>query len=163
LDLANETGDRSGKAWALTYLGHIYRVLEKFSNANEAYQESLDIRMALNQPNLAMEPLAGLAMVSLKRGEISAAQKVVNEILGYLDEGGTLDGTEEPMRVWLTCYRVLQTAQDLRASSVLENSYQLLQERARKISDESMSRMFFENIPCHAEIMKAWKDYQSVE
>ena len=163
LDLAGEAGDRSGKAWALTYLGHIYLEMGLHSKASEAYHESLDIRKALNQPDLTMEPLAGLAQVSLKQGKLSAAQKIVDEILGYLDEGGTLDGAEEPMRVWLTCYRVLQAAQDLRAPSILENSYQLLQERAQKISDESMRRKFFENIPCHAEIVKAWQDYQSLE
>jgi Tfp pilus assembly protein PilF len=163
LELAGETGDRSGKAWALTYLGHIYLALDKFSNAAESYQESLDIRKALNQPNLAMEPLAGLAQVSLKQAEISTALGVVKEILGYLDEGGTLDGAEEPMRVWLTCYRVLQAIQDPRALPILENSYQLLQERAEKISDESIRRKFFENISCHSEIVKAWQDYQSLK
>jgi tetratricopeptide (TPR) repeat protein len=160
LDLADETGDRSGKAWALTYLGHIYLEMGLYSKASEAYKESLDIRNALNQPNLAMEPLAGLAQVSLKQKEISTAQKVVEEILGYLDEGGTLDGAEEPMRVWLTCYRVLKAAQDPRASYILENSYQLLQERAQKISDEGIRCKFFENIPCHAEIIKVWQEHQ---
>jgi hypothetical protein len=101
-----------------------------------------------------------LAQVSLKQGEIFNAMEVVKQILDYLDDGGTLDGAEEPMRVWLTCYRVLQAANDLRASSILENSYQLLQERAQKISDESMRRKFFKNIPCHSEIVKAWQDCQ---
>jgi tetratricopeptide (TPR) repeat protein len=160
LDLADETGDRSGKAWALTYLGHIYLEMNLYSKASEAYKQSLDIRKALNQQNLAMEPLAGLARVSLKQEEIFTAQKVVDQILGYLNEGGSLDGAEEPMRVWLTCYQVLQAAQDPRAFSILENSYQLLQERAQKINNEGMRCKFLENIPYHAEIIKVWQEHQ---
>jgi class 3 adenylate cyclase/tetratricopeptide (TPR) repeat protein len=96
LDQADETGDKSGKAWALTYLGHIYVAQGEFSKASQAYQKSMDIRSDLDQCNLAMESLAGLARLSLKQGNISAAQKYVEEILTYLDEGGSLDGTEEP-------------------------------------------------------------------
>ncbi len=160
LDLAGQTGDRSGKAWALTYLGNIYVAMGEFSNAAEAYQASFDIRNALSEHDLAMEPLAGLARVSLKRGDISAARKNVAEILNYLDGGGSLDGTEEPLRVWLTCYRVLQAAQDPRAFSILENAHKLLKERASKISDHSMRQKFLENIPYHSEIVKVLQQHQ---
>ncbi|MEK6256092.1 MAG: tetratricopeptide repeat protein, partial [Chloroflexota bacterium] len=163
LELASQTGDRSGKAWSLTYLGNTYLEIGKLSNASEAYQAAIDIRNTLKQHNLAMEPLAGLARVSLKRGNISAARKDVGEFLNYLDGGGFLDGTEEPLRVWLTCYRVLQAVQDPRALSILENAHKLLKERASKISDDSMRQKFIENIPYHAEIVKVWQEHIGVK
>ena len=163
LDLAGETGDRSGKAWALTYLGHIYLELGKFSNASEAYRESINIRNLLNQHNLVLESLAGLAQVSLKQGDIADAQQYVEEIVTYLDGGGSLDGTGEPLRVWLTCYRVLEACQDSNAFSILENAHQLLTERANKISDDRMRQKFLENIPYHLEIMKDWQEHQRLK
>ncbi|MEN8242710.1 MAG: tetratricopeptide repeat protein [Chloroflexota bacterium] len=160
LDLASQTGDLSGKAWAHTYFGHIYVEMDEFSNAAEAYRESFEIRNSLNQHNLAMEPLAGLARVSIKQGDISTATKNVEKILNYLDGGGSLDGTEEPLRVWLTCYQVLQAVQDPRALSILDNAFQLLKGRERKISDDGMRKKFIENIPYHAEIVKIRQGHQ---
>jgi class 3 adenylate cyclase/tetratricopeptide (TPR) repeat protein len=160
LDLAGQTGDRSGKAWSLTYLGHIYVEMGELSKASAAYQASFDIRNSLKQHNLTMEPQAGLARVSMKQGDISAARKDVGDILNYLDGGGSLDGTEEPLRVWFTCYSFLQVAQDSRAISILENAHTLLMERAGKISDQEMRQKFIENIPFHSKIVKVWQQHQ---
>jgi hypothetical protein len=80
----------------------------------------------------------------------------VSEILAFLDEGGSLDGTEEPLRVWLTCYQVLEADQDHRARSILSHAYNLVMERAGRIKDESIRKKFLGNIPCHQEILSAW-------
>jgi predicted ATPase/class 3 adenylate cyclase len=161
LDLAREIGDRSGIAWLLTNLGHIRLEMDELEDASAAYREALDIRRSFIQPNLAMEPLAGLARVALKRGEVHTAHGYVNEILAYLDDGGTLDGAEEPLRVWLTCYRVLQADDDSRARSILDNAYQLLQERANRIHDDHLRRKFLDNIPYHREVVMAWDEHKN--
>ena len=87
----------------------------------------------------------------------------MEEIVTYLDGGGSLDGTGEPLRVWLTCYRVLEACQDLNAFSILENAHQLLTERANKISDDRMRQKFLDNIPYHLEIMKDWQEHQRLK
>jgi hypothetical protein len=61
----------------------------------------------------------------------------------------------------LTCYRVLEAAQDSKALSVLESAHELLSERADKISDQGMRHKFIENIPYHSKIMKVWQEHQS--
>jgi predicted ATPase/class 3 adenylate cyclase len=160
LELAREVGDRSGEAWAVTFLGHICYELGELEKALAEYQQALEIRRSLNQPNLAAEPLAGLARIALVREDLQAARERVEEILGYLEAGGSLEGAEEPLRVLMTCYRVLQAVQDSRAGDILEDAYQMLGERADRIPDENLRRKFLENIPHHQEISTAWRAHQ---
>jgi hypothetical protein len=91
--------------------------------------------------------------VSLAQGDLTRAQTQVEEILSYL-ETNTLAGTEEPFRIYLTCYRVLQANRDSRAKVILDTALRLLQEQAAKISDEDMRRSFLENVAAHREIVK---------
>lgn len=158
LKIAGETGDRTGEAWALTTLGHIQFEMGDLEAAKTNYQQALEIRQALKQPNLTTEPLAGLARIASQRGDWQAAQERVAEILAYLDGGGSLSGTEEPLRVLLTCCRVLTSAGDSQAQKILEEAYALLMERADKILDEDLRARFLENIPAHKEVMDAWRD-----
>ena len=158
--LARKTGDRSGVAWAFTFLGHVCLEMGFPDEADVSYQNALTIRQELKQKNLLIEPLAGLARVSQKRGEIALAQERVREILNYLDDGGILDGVEEPLRIWFTCFQVLQVTGDPRALEILEHTHGLLQKRASEIKDKSLRITFLEKVPHHAEIVKAWEDLQ---
>ncbi len=158
LEIAGETGDRSGEAWTLTSLGHIHFEIGDLAVAETNYQQAVEIRYELKQPNLATEPLAGLARIASQRGELQAAQEKVAEILAYLDAGGSLVGTEEPLRVLLTCCRVLKSVDDSRAAEVLTDAYALLMERADKITDEGLRTKFLENIPAHREVLDAWRN-----
>jgi DNA-binding SARP family transcriptional activator/predicted ATPase/Tfp pilus assembly protein PilF len=152
LHIAQEIGNRHVQGYALTRLGHALKGLGRLAEAAEVYQQALALRQELGQPNLAIEPLAGLARVSLAQGDALQAQAQVEEILNHI-ETGTLDGTDEPLRVYLTCYRVLVASQDLRAQGILSAAHRLLQERAAKIGDEDLRRSYLENVPAHREIL----------
>jgi hypothetical protein len=79
----------------------------------------------------------------------------VEKILGYREWGASGHGRfllSEPLRVYLTCYRVLQANDDPRADTILEEGYRFLQERATKISDEEERRSFLENVAANREI-----------
>ncbi len=65
-----------------------------------------------------------------------------------------LDGTREPFRVYLTCYRVLRVNQDPRADGILKIARSILQERAAKISDAEMQRSFLEKVATHRQILR---------
>lgn len=160
LELSRGTGDRNGEAWSLTCLGHAYFQSGKLSSAEDVYQNALAIRHALDQPNLASEPLAGLARICLALSQISAARVYLDEILEFLEGGGSLDGTDEPLRVYLTCYQILSAMEDVRADQILETAYQKLQRRAGLIPEESARRSFLEDIPYHQDILKAWESRQ---
>jgi predicted ATPase/class 3 adenylate cyclase len=156
LILTRETGDRSAEAWSLLCQGDAYFQMGAFSRAEGAYRESLDIRRSLEQPHLAAEPLAGLAQVALARADLPTARARVDAILAHLDGGGTLEGAEEPLQVYLVCYRVLQAQADPRAAAVLKTAYDLLQAQAGQIGDERMRSRFLEHVPTHREILAAW-------
>ena len=138
-------------AWA--FLGQAHQTRQSLPEAADAYRQALALRRELGQPHLVTEPLAGLARVCLIQGNPIEAQALVEEILGHL-ESHTLEGTEEPIRVYLTCYRVLTVNQDSRARELLDKAHTLLQERAGKIGDEEMRRSYLENVCAHYEIVQ---------
>ncbi len=155
--IAHETGDPSCEAWALTYLGHARLGLGEVESSLAAYAHALKTRRDLEQPNLAMEPLAGLARCELAREDVTAALRHVEGIFTHLDGGGNLDGTDEPMRVYLTVYDVLHSARDPRAMKVLREAWDILQERASKIKDAALRLTFLEKVPYHKGIQAAWE------
>jgi tetratricopeptide (TPR) repeat protein len=155
--IVQDIGDRFIQGYALTFLGHAQAGLGHLKEAADAYQQALILRQELGERHLAIEPLAGLVRVSLIQGDLTHAQAQVEEILSYLETDPAIEGTEEPLRVYLTCYRMLRANQDPRAKVVLTTAYSLLQERAVKISDEALRRSFLENMAAHREIVKEWE------
>jgi len=153
LEIAQELGAREFEASAVTHLGHALAGLGHLAEATAAYRQSLALRHDLGQPHLATEPKAGLARVCLIQENPSEAQALVEEILGHL-ESHTLEGTEEPIRVYLTCYRVLAANQDPRAGELLNTAYNLLQARAAQMNDEGMRCSYLENVSAHREIVQ---------
>jgi len=156
LSLGEELGVRDLQAWATTSLGRALAGLGHLAEATRAYEQALDLRRQLDQPVLAAEPLAGLARVFLAQGELVQAQARVEEILHHL-EGGTLDGTDEPFLVYLSCYRVLRASGDTRAQEVLRTAHCLLQERAARIGDQETRCSFLQNVAAHREIVEEYE------
>ncbi|MGB0387085.1 MAG: tetratricopeptide repeat protein, partial [Ardenticatenaceae bacterium] len=111
LRIGQEIGSLYVQAYALTFLGHAQVALGDLAQATTTYQQALKLRQEMGLPHLAMESLAGLARIALLKGQLEEAISDVNQILEYLSSPlATLGGTEEPLRIYLTCYRVLQTA-----------------------------------------------------
>jgi len=156
LRIAQEIGERRWQGFALTNLGHALEGQGLMAEAAQSYRQAVEIRGELGERNLAIESLAGLARASLGQKDLSLALTHVEEILDHLEDK-TLDGTDEPFRIYLTCYRVLRANQDPRAQDVLAEAHRLLQERAARISDEETRRLFLENVTAHREIVEAWE------
>jgi tetratricopeptide (TPR) repeat protein len=155
------TGYDYRTATDLTRLGHALAALGETHEAAAAYQEALDLRREMGQRHLAPEPLAGLARVALGQENPKRALAYVHEILCHLATGGpstgsgcNIDGTDEPLRIYLTCYHVLHTNTDPRADEILQAAHSLLQERAAKIDDEELRRSYRENVTAHREIVE---------
>jgi len=62
----------------------------------------------------------------------------------------------EPMRLYLSCLRVLQAWQDPRANALLMTAYQLLQERAAKLPDEAGRQAFLHGIPSNRALLREY-------
>jgi tetratricopeptide (TPR) repeat protein len=141
------------EAEGLIWLGHGWMGLGRPDKALDAYRESLRLRRELDQEHLAMGVLAGMARAAVSQNEIESALGNVAEILSYLDGGGSLTGTWEPLRIYLTCYQVLDLTGDVRAGEILERAYQMMQEWAGRIPDDEARRKYLEYVPWHREIV----------
>jgi tetratricopeptide (TPR) repeat protein len=163
LQITHEIGNRTIEGYALTYLGHAQAGLGHLPDAATTYQEAFTLRQQLDTMNLAMEPLAGLARLCLAQGDLPQAVAHVEQILSHL-ENDSLEGTLEPVRIYLTCYRILQANESEgapagsrlnrgREEEILHTAHQLLQERAAKISSKKIRRMYLENVTAHRELV----------
>ncbi len=149
LKLKREIGDRRGEGYSLTYLGMALEGLGELEVAVAAYQEALDLRREIGQDAYAMDDLAGLARVALRRDEEAGALAHAEEILTWIAENG-VEGIEYPVRVYLTIANVLEAAgRRERAADVLDEAYRFLQRRAAQISDAEVRRAFLEHVPLH--------------
>jgi tetratricopeptide (TPR) repeat protein len=163
LRVAQEMGERSRQAEALCNLGHARMGLRQLPGAAEAYGQALALRLELEQTNYAMEAVAGLARVALACDDAVEALDYAEQILHHIETTGpapdsecSFEGADEPLRIYLTCYRVLRTNDDARAEEVLEQAHHLLQDLAAKIGDEELRRSFLENVRAHREIVEAY-------
>ena len=154
--IAQQVGAKYEQGLALTHLGHALLSLGQLNQAADAYGQALTIRRALGDLDLVMEPLAGLAFVSLAQDNLAQAQAHIEEILSYVAHS-SLDGADEPFRVYWACYRVLQATRDPRAMNVLKTAYNLLQAQAAKMPDTDARRAFLANVAVHREIIRAWR------
>ena len=163
LELTTKIGERSGQAWALLYKGHAHLLARQIPPGKEAFQDSVRIREELGQPGLATEPQAGLILLALETGDLERAGEWTESILAHLQSGGTLDGTEEPLRIHLACYRALALRKDPRSRGVLQAAARLLEAQVSKFRDEEARRMYVQNVPWRLAVREAWRAEQAGE
>ena len=140
------------RAIALKNLGHALSGLGKYYEAQEKYQQALILHKELMQPHLTPEPLAGLALAAMAQGSVDQAFSFVKQILTHLEET-PLNGPDQPIWIYLVCYRVLQTHQNPRAGDILSSAYNLLQARAASIEDEVLRESYLRNVKSNREII----------
>jgi DNA-binding SARP family transcriptional activator len=155
LAVARELETRAGESHPLCCLGHALLALNRPQAAAEAYTQSVKLHREAGNVHLAMEPLAGLIRVALAQDDVPQALAYAEEIVAHLAQG-SLDGTGEPIRVQLTLFQALATAQDPRTYQVLAAAHQSLMARAAKIGDPARRQLFLENVPAHREVRAAW-------
>lgn len=157
LGIAHQIGHQQFEARALTFLGHALTGLGRLEEAETVYEQAVRLRRALHQEHLALEPFAGPARVAHAHGDLPQARAHVADMLTYLATG-TLGGTFEPLRVYLTCYQVLRAVDDPHATAVLRTAYGALRERADAIGDAETRRSFVENVTVHRALARAYTE-----
>jgi tetratricopeptide (TPR) repeat protein len=160
-DAAVETGQHELEAYARMVAGHAELALGRHDAAREAYLRSRDLLQSLKmRPQQVLDPVSGLARVALAQGRLDEAMAHVEPLLAHVAAGGTFDGTEEPLVLPLTCYRVLRAVGDPRADGTLATAVAELQAQAARIGDLRARRRFLERVPHHRELMAAWERCQ---
>ena len=130
-------------------------LLNDLQQAKESFLSSIAIRNDLGQPGLMTEPMAGLIQTALLQHDTVLAMIEAEKIMSYLARGGTLEGTEEPLRVYYACYLALENTQDPRSHDMLRTAIQLLEAQSSKLRDEGSRKWFVENIPWRFALQKA--------
>jgi class 3 adenylate cyclase/tetratricopeptide (TPR) repeat protein len=162
LRVAQDVGSQHLEARASTQIGHHHWRAGLLDEAASSYWEALTLHRKLGAHNLAMEPMAGMARVALDRERLDQARLYTEEILTYLALI-TLDGAEEPLRVYLTCYEVLEAMGDARAAIWLARAHTLLHNQAAQIDDLDRRSAFLEGVPTHQAIEAAWGSRGAIE
>jgi tetratricopeptide (TPR) repeat protein len=158
LALTQQINNLNGEAWAFTYLGHALLAQEQWPEAAAAYHAAVRIRNQLEQSVMAAEPLAGLAQISFIQGNVEEACQILEPVLEMLAAGSKFEGADEPIRIYFSCYKVLDALNDDRALSVLEKGYAALHARAAQIPDETIRKRFIAEISHHHQIQTAWEN-----
>lgn len=153
LELAQELDIPREQGFAHIFLAHNLAGTGMLTEAESAYRAARSTWESLGDHSRAMEAVAGLARVALGRDNLDEALAHVETILAHL-ENSNLEGADDPVRVYLACYDVLQAAADPRAPAILDAAGHLLQERAAKIGDPNLRLSFLENIPSHRQLRR---------
>jgi tetratricopeptide (TPR) repeat protein len=170
LTLAQELNQPDQQANSLLYAAHALLNLDKVEEAGKNYSEALELAKQSKDNHQVIEIQAGLAMTYLAQNHPTQALEAVEEILDQVavedlvsPEGALrirytrLEGLNEPFRVLLTCYRVLQALNDRRAELILGAAYQLLREQTDRLPAGPAQTNYLEAIPVHRELRRIYE------
>lgn len=140
------------------HLGHIFVALGAFTAAAEVYETAVTHHRQLGQQHLAVEGVAGQARAALGLGQLTRALALVVGVLAQtgLDWEHGLPGTEEPLRIYFTCYQVLAANGDPRAGELLGKAHRFLRQRAAQIVDLPQRNRYLNEVAAHRAIQTEW-------
>ena len=113
----------------------------------------------MDQVHLKPEPQAGLARIAVLENKLKEALELVDQILRVFEDYD-MNGCEEPLRVYMTCFRVLEANHDPRGEDILNKAYALLEQRASMIEEPDLRKSFLENVEVNKEIIKAFENFK---
>jgi tetratricopeptide (TPR) repeat protein len=165
---------------AQTQLARAQAGLNQLTEAIENYHQARDLFSELGQDNLYMEVLAGLALAYLANGDQADALSCVEQIMQHFeaheaaqmqaresdlratsesasDAVPGLEGTSDPLWIYLSCYRVFKANQDERQHRILSAAYNLIEGQAKKIEDADLRYSFLNNVKVNLEISSEFK------
>lgn len=155
VERARAAGDLFALSRILNVYGNCLADLKLWEPARTAFHESSALMAQMGIPDEEFESVTGLARIALVHGSLDAAYHEIIPALEFV-ETRTIVYAEEPMRPYWTLYLVLQARGDANANALLERAYALLQERAVKITDETLRRSYLENVAWNRELIEAW-------
>jgi tetratricopeptide (TPR) repeat protein len=159
--ISGMAGLKPWEAISMTYLGHAWYGQGDLEKALDFFTQGLYLRREIKQTNLTMEPLAGMAEIELQKGNIEAAREYLEEILSFLDEGGSLDGIDQPFRVYTSCCRMMIKLGHPNTGKFIQNAYQTMQTQANKITNPKSRDSFLTRVPCHQEMTRLYKSAEA--
>ncbi len=146
-------GDRWAEAAAQRVAGQAALAQGRLADAAPRLQAAQVQFEALGQPALALEATAVRAELALAQGDVAGAATQARAVLAALDGGLSLEGTDEPLRVWCSTWRALHAAGDARAAEALARGRAELQRRAGAITSAARRAHFLRAVPVHRALL----------
>jgi len=157
IDLADAIEMPIVAAYGYDFQGHALLASGRVDEATQAYLQALHLREQKGFTIMGFESRAGLARAALARGDRKSAAAWVEPIAEHI-LNATLEGPEEPLRVYWTVYQVMRTVNDPRQNFILQSAVALIHARAERISDANSRRLYLTQIEAHRELLQASTD-----
>jgi len=154
--------DRDLQAVILKTMGDAHASAGDAAAAVQAYEASLAMFRDIGRTTMLAEPQAGLAGLALAAGHIDVALGHVQKIIGRLDGGGSLEETEEPLWILLTCHQVLRAAGAPRDEEFLVLAHERLMAQLEAL-DETERETFLGNVPSNRATQAAWNEIMATK
>jgi tetratricopeptide (TPR) repeat protein len=139
--------DQFGLAAGKLYLGLAYEQHGDFQAAQDWFYQAAQVCTRLSIPSSAMDCQAGLARCALMQGDLPSAEALVRELWVYLREHQAI-ALEFPFLAYQTCIMVFeQCRQFQQMSEALRTGYELLVEKANRISEFTWREVYLQEIP----------------
>lgn len=162
IELANAIEMPTMAAYGYDFQGHALLASGRAGEAEAAYLQALQIREQLGLTILGFESRAGLARVALARGDEKTAAVWAAPIAEHI-LNATLEGPEEPLRIYWTVYQVMRSANDPRQELVLQRAVALIRTRAERISDANGRLLYLTQVEAHRKLLQASNHVNRIE
>ncbi len=153
LRMAQRDEDREVEADCHLLRGQIYIHMQEFAQAMSAFQQALALFVAMGEPNAALLPRAGIAVIHWLQQDFEAARAAIDKVVDQI-QTFTERTSFYPEILYLSCYHVLKAVQDARADDVLRNGYDRVLQQAAKLLNPNWRRAYFEEVGAVREIMR---------
>jgi tetratricopeptide (TPR) repeat protein len=119
LTIATEIGNQNWEINARLILGQALTELEKPEEAAPFFQQVLELYDKNGEVAKKTEPLAGLARLALRNGDLNQARRYLEELLSLAIQPQALFTSKfQPFLVYSICYEVLDAAKDPRRKQI---------------------------------------------
>ena len=140
-----------GDGWLL--LGLAQEGLNDRVKAKHAYEQARRVHEQTGHEAGVIEARAGMARCRLASGQINAAKTEIETCLAWLTPHGAL-GINQPVRLYLTAYCILQAANCAEAADeALNTGLALLRHRADNIGNDEWRNSFLEKVVENQELL----------
>ena len=156
VERAKASASRDLEAAAFLHLGVAHSRLGHGVEARATLTRSRDLFVQNGGEHYAVDPIAALAFLDLAEGDAERAMEGVEHVLAFTAAGGELTAIEEPFRVRLECFTVLDQLGDPRARAILEESQATLLASSEQLPAGAARERFLRANPYQRALLEAY-------
>lgn len=153
LAMTRQTRQDGQAADALVVIGRVHERAGRWEQAATAHAEALASYERLGLAVQTAEPLAGLARIALRRGDVESARRYAGPALAIL-AAHPWAGLGSPFALHLACYQALEAQHDPRAPQLLHGMRERLRGCLEQFAAERSQSAFIEATQAHRVLMR---------